>query len=96
MITPIVMGREGGMEGQAPWMRNKKEETAVVAATTPSAFPPVPVTSAPAIVAAVVDLSSLMENLSFASTVEDKVTCAINLPFTMILDSGTTVTLIED
>lgn len=53
---------------------------------------------APVIAAAAADISSLMQDLSFASIaeVQDEVTCSVNLPFTTILDSGTTVTLVKD
>ncbi|KAG2053292.1 hypothetical protein BDR06DRAFT_1008693 [Suillus hirtellus] len=96
MWTSITLKEGRGMEGQVSWMMNKKKGTTIVAAIIPSALPPVSVTSAPAIAAAVADLSSLMENPSFASIMKDESTCAINLPFTMILDSSTMVTLIKD
>ncbi|KAG2146247.1 hypothetical protein DEU56DRAFT_753739 [Suillus clintonianus] len=88
-------GKGGGMEGQAPWMRNKKpkETTAVAAVVT---TPPLPSTTSSAIAAAAI--TSLMDDMSFASITDitDEVTCSINLPFTTIFDSGTTVTLVKD
>jgi hypothetical protein len=92
-------GKGGGMEGQAPWMRNKKKDTSkeTAAATVPAAaMPSAP--AAPVIAAAAADLSSLMQDLSFVSIAEvpDEMACAVNLPFTTILDSGTTVTLVKD
>lgn len=96
-------GKGGGMEGQAPWMRNRKREdakdkTAVAAAATTVAPPTSSSVPAPVIAAAATDISSLMHDLSFASIAEipDEVACAANLPFTTILDSGTTVTLVKD
>jgi len=90
----------GGMEGQAPWMRNKKQKdepknTANVAAATTTTMPPAP---APVIAAVSADLSSLMQDLSFTSITEipDEIACATKLPFTTILDSGTTVTIVKD
>ncbi|KAG2150769.1 hypothetical protein DEU56DRAFT_697020, partial [Suillus clintonianus] len=85
-------GKGGGMEGQAPWMRNKKKETAAVTVAAPSSTP---------VIAAVVtaeSLSSLYTDVSFASIAQlpDEVSCAISLPFATILDSGTTVTLVKD
>ncbi|KAG2740678.1 hypothetical protein P692DRAFT_201727783 [Suillus brevipes Sb2] len=95
----------GGMEGQAPWMKGKKpdapktKETTAVAAAAATAPKPTPPTPAPPVIAAAAtDISSLMQDLSFASIVElpDDIACAVNLPFTTILDSGTTVTLVKD
>ncbi|KAG2737997.1 hypothetical protein P692DRAFT_20648054, partial [Suillus brevipes Sb2] len=90
----------GGMEGQAPWMKPKKkdtpkETTTVAAAAAPAPTPPAP---APVIAAAAADITSLMQDLSFASISElpEEIACAVNLPFTTILDSGTTVTLVKD
>ncbi|KAG2145427.1 uncharacterized protein EDB93DRAFT_1251295 [Suillus bovinus] len=82
-------GKGGGMEGQAPWMRNKKTSAVAAAATTsaPVAAPmPAPT---PAIAATVTGLSSLMSDMSFASISEvpDNVSCLTALPFTTILDS---------
>ncbi|KAG2058600.1 hypothetical protein BDR06DRAFT_1004301 [Suillus hirtellus] len=94
-------GKGGGMEGQAPWMKNKTRRDAVAAAAvtvpTPAALPPSTVT--PAIAAAgITGLTSLMDNLSFASIAEvpDNVSCITGLPFTMILDSGITLMLVKD
>jgi len=69
--------------------------TPVTAAATTATTPPAP---APVIAAAAVDLSSLMQDLSFASIAEipDEIACAINLPFMTILDSGTTVMLVKE
>jgi hypothetical protein len=90
----------GGMEGQAPWMRNKKQKdepknTANVAAATTTTTPPAP---APVIAAVLADLSSLMQDLSFASITEipDEIACATKLLFMTILDLGTTVTIVKD
>jgi hypothetical protein len=90
----------GGMEGQAPWMKNKKKEKDVAAAvmtTTSTAPAPAP---APAIAAVImqVDLTSLYNDVSFASITEvvNDVSCSVSLPFSTILDSGTTVTLVKD
>jgi hypothetical protein len=80
------------MEGQVPWMRNKKTNTAVAAAATPAPMVPVPVPPTPAIAAAVTQatLSSLYEDVSFAALTEitDNIAFAISLPFSTILDSG--------
>jgi len=85
-------GKGGGMEGQVPWMRNKKTNTAVAAAATPAPMVPVPVPPTPAIAAAVTQatLSSLYEDVSFAALTEitDNIAFAISLPFSTILDSG--------
>ncbi|KAG1821740.1 uncharacterized protein BJ212DRAFT_1297070 [Suillus subaureus] len=95
-------GKGGGMEGQAPWMRNKKKDNAnatpVAAAATTSAVPPAPPPPAPVIAAAAADLSSLMQDLLFALIAEilNEIACAINLPFMTILDLGTTVTLVKE
>jgi hypothetical protein len=80
-------------------MKNKKKDNTnvmpVTAAATTATTPPAP---APVIAAAAADLSSLMQDLSFTSIVEipDEIACAVNLPFTTILDSGTTVMLIKE
>jgi hypothetical protein len=89
----------GGMEGQAPWMRKKKEgekDTVVAAAVVPTSKAPAPPAPTPPIAAAAV--TSLMQDLSFASISEipEEIACAATLPFTMILDSGTTVNLVKD
>ncbi|KAG1858797.1 hypothetical protein DFJ58DRAFT_840380 [Suillus subalutaceus] len=94
-------GKGGGIEGQAPWMRNKKKDNTkavAAAATTAATTPAVPsAPSVPVIAAAIADLTSLMHDLSFASVTEiPDVTCATNLPFSTILNSGTTVTLVKD
>ncbi|KAG2130432.1 uncharacterized protein EDB93DRAFT_1255917 [Suillus bovinus] len=91
-------GKGGGMEGQAPWLKNKRRETAVAAAATTSAPTPTPAPAAPAIAAAVTGLSSLMADMSFTSVSEivDDVSCLTSLPFSTILDSGMTVTLVKD
>lgn len=93
-------GKGGRMEGQVPWMKNKKKKSTVAAAVVITPTPSLPLTfpPVPAIAAAVANLSSLMENLSFTSIAElsNEMSCSINLPFTTILDSGTTVTLIKD
>jgi hypothetical protein len=88
------------MEGQAPWMKNKKKEKDVAAAvmtTTSTAPAPAP---APAIAAVVMqaDLTSLYNDVSFTSITEvvNDVSCSISLPFSTILNSGTTVTLVKD
>lgn len=85
------------MEGQVPWMRNKKKEKETAAAVT--AAPVVP-TPAPVIAAVVAPatLASLYDDMSFASIAEvsDDVSCVALLPFSTILDSGTTVTLVKD
>ncbi|KAG1779309.1 hypothetical protein EV702DRAFT_1195281 [Suillus placidus] len=86
-------GKGGRMEGQAPWMRNKKKEGKKETAAAA-------VTAAPAVIAAVTSasLSSLYTDVSFASItkVPNKISCAVSLPFATILDSGTTVTLVKD
>lgn len=92
-------GKGGGMEGQAPWMRTKrKEHTKETAAAVIT--PPAPTPSVPAVAAAVTPaaLSSLYDDVSFASIegVPDDVSCSVSLPFATILDSGTTVTLVKD
>ncbi|KAG1777616.1 hypothetical protein EV702DRAFT_1196825 [Suillus placidus] len=92
----------GGMEGQAPWMRGKKKddakETTAVAAAAMTATAPSPAPPAPVIATAAADLSSFMQDLSFASITElpNEIACAANLPFATILDSGTTITLVKD
>ncbi|KAG2030849.1 hypothetical protein BDR03DRAFT_986822 [Suillus americanus] len=80
-------GKGGRMEGQAPWMRNKKEKTEKE--TTAAAI---------AAVVASADLASLYTNVCFASIAEvaDEVSCVVSLPFSTILDLGTTVTLVKD
>ncbi|KAG2751680.1 hypothetical protein P692DRAFT_20727936, partial [Suillus brevipes Sb2] len=91
----------GGMEGQAPWMRNgKKKESEKETTTAAPPKPPAPTAAAPAIAAAVTSssLASLYDDVSFASITEvtSDVSCAVSLPFATILDSGTTVTLVKD
>ncbi|KIK31542.1 hypothetical protein CY34DRAFT_36099, partial [Suillus luteus UH-Slu-Lm8-n1] len=101
---PHCYQKGGGMEGQAPWMRNRKDdkakdkETTNVAAAATAKTPVPPPAAAPVIAAAATDISSLMHDLSFASIAEfqDEVSCNVTLPFETILDSGTTVTLVKD
>jgi hypothetical protein len=88
------------MEGQAPWMKNKKKQKDVAAAvTTTTSTAPAP-TPAPAIATVVMqaDLTSLNNDVSFTSITEviNDVSCSVSLPFSTILDSGTTVTLVKD
>jgi hypothetical protein len=92
-------GKGGGMEGQAPWMKNKlKTNVSAAAITAPAAVTP-PSTATPAIaVMSITGLKSLMENMLFVSISElpEDVSCITGLPFTTILDSGTTLMLIKD
>jgi hypothetical protein len=88
------------MEGQAPWQKKKGEseklETAAAAIAPPAAAPPTPTAH---VAAAAASLASLYDNVSFASIAElpeHDVACALPLPFSVILDSGTTVTLVKD
>ncbi|KAG1749322.1 hypothetical protein EDB19DRAFT_1904833 [Suillus lakei] len=92
----------GGMEGQVPWMHNKKKDstekkgTAIAVAATPIVPATAPVASVIAAVAT--DLQSLMQDLSFTLITEllDEIACTTTLLFTTILNSGTTVTLVKD
>ena len=83
----------GGMEGQAPWMRNKKKDVPAVATI---ALTPVPPTVSPS------DVASLLDDMSFASITElpdtssAEVACVLPHSFSTILDSGVTVTLVKD
>jgi hypothetical protein len=92
----------GGMEGQAPWQKKMSEPETVAVATTAPVLPAASTASAvtsPQITAVVASLASLYNNVSFASIAEipnHAVTCALPLPFSVILDSGTTVTLVKD
>jgi hypothetical protein len=67
-----------------------------VTAATTTTMPPASL--APVIAAISANLSSLMQDLSFASITEipDKIACATELLFMTILDSGTTMTLVKD
>jgi hypothetical protein len=94
-------GKGSGMEGQAPWMKHKKCEKDVAAADViaPAATSTPAPSPTPAIAAAaIMSLTSLMDDMSLASIAEitDEVSCIANLPFTTILDSGTMLTLVED
>ncbi|KAG2034841.1 hypothetical protein BDR03DRAFT_1013015 [Suillus americanus] len=89
------------MEGQVPWISNKKPEQkkdpTITAAATPAPPPPSPPPMY-VIAAVIIDLASLMQDLSFASITEilDEIACATKLPFTTILYSGTTIILVKD
>ncbi|KAG1836756.1 hypothetical protein DFJ58DRAFT_846792 [Suillus subalutaceus] len=91
-------GKGGGMEGQAPWMCNKKEKTEKETVSAAIATAPTPPTPAIAAIVTSATLTSLYTDVSFASIAEisDEVSCAVSLPFSTILDSGTTVTLVKD
>jgi hypothetical protein len=97
-------GKGGGMEGQAPWMKNKRKETtsvAMAATTAPATASSSSSTSLTLAIAAAVTpatLTSLYDDVSFTSIAEitDKISCTISLPFTTILDSGTTITIVKD
>jgi hypothetical protein len=88
------------MAGQAPWQKKKgkseKTETAAAAVAPVPVVVPAPTTH---VAAAAASLASLYEDVSFASITElpdHEVACALPLPFSVILDSGTTVTLVKD
>jgi hypothetical protein len=98
----------GGMEGQAPWMKNKKKETAA-AVIAPSAPAPTPTPTIPpssTVIAAFTGTGSaarsFLADLSCASIVDldaaDTTTLShlVAARFNTILDSGTTTTLIRD
>ncbi|KAG2036318.1 hypothetical protein BDR03DRAFT_983095 [Suillus americanus] len=76
-------GMGGAMEGQAPWMWNKKDKKDTMHPHLLQFQPLQP---------------HLYDNVSFASITEvmDDVSSTVSLPFSTILDSGTTITLVKD
>ncbi|KAG2144564.1 hypothetical protein DEU56DRAFT_692031, partial [Suillus clintonianus] len=89
----------GGMEGQAPWQKGKKRDTAALAITIPP-VPAAPLVTSPAssTIAAFAGthtaVTSFLADLSCASITE--LSCLVAAGFNTILDSGTTTTLIQD
>lgn len=88
----------GGMEGQAPWQRNKQGKGTSVSpfpSTSAPAIPPPPVS---AFAGSETAAAAFFGDLSCASVTElpDTVTGVLSAALSTILDSGTTTTLIQD